>query len=75
MSDDENWQRLSQFDRLPDAALLDAREVGAMANKSRTSIWRDVNAGYLAIPVSVGKRSKRWRVSDVRTYIGARATR
>ena len=40
--------RLSNFDHLPDQALLSAREVSQISGRSRTSLWRDVMRGSLA---------------------------
>jgi predicted DNA-binding transcriptional regulator AlpA len=59
---------LSQFDFLPDDALVDVRVVSALRGRSRASTWRDVAQGRLAHPVRIA-RSTRWRVGDVRAAL------
>ncbi len=59
---------LSQFDFLPDDALVDVRVVSALRGRSRASTWRDVAQGRLAQPVRIA-HSTRWRVRDVRAAL------
>ena len=61
--------RIANFDNLPDAALISARELMALSGRSRTSLWRDVLHEHLADPVVIGSRTVKWRVSDVRAYL------
>ena len=61
--------RLSNFDHLPDQALLSAREVSEISGRSRTSLWRDVMRGSLADPVKIGSHTVKWRVGDVRQFL------
>ena len=61
--------RLSNFDQLPDQALLSAREVSHISGRSRTSLWRDVMRGSLADPVKIGSHTVKWRVCDVRQFL------
>ena len=61
--------RLSNFDQLPDQALLSAREVSHISGRSRTSLWRDVMRGSLADPVRIGSHTVKWRVVDVRQFL------
>ena len=61
--------RLSNFDQLPDQALLSAREVSEISGRSRTSLWRDVMRGSLADPVKIGSHTVKWRVCDVRQFL------
>ena len=61
--------RLSNFDQLPDQALLSAREVSHISGRSRTSLWRDVMRGSLADPVRIGSHTVKWRVGDVRQFL------
>ena len=61
--------RLSNFDHLPDQALLSAREVSEISGRSRTSLWRDVMRGSLADPVRIGSHTVKWRVGDVRQFL------
>ena len=46
--------RIDLFEKLPDEALLSAREVSRISGRSRTSLWRDVARGSLADPVKIG---------------------
>jgi len=61
-------ERVRNFDNLPDDALLDVRDVGILASRSRASLWRDVKSGRLPQPIAIGG-AKRWRVEDVRAYL------
>ena len=60
---------IKSFDVLPDGALVDVYTVAALSKRSRASIWRDVQAGRLPQPIAIGPQARRWRVSDVRTYL------
>lgn len=59
--------RLKEFDQLPGSALMSAKEVSSLINRSRASLWRDVQAGRLPKPIAIGPKTRRWRVSDVRS--------
>jgi len=61
--------RLSNFDELPNQALLSMNEVSQLSGRSRTSLWRDVIRGFLAAPVKIGSHTVKWRVSDVRQFL------
>ena len=61
--------RISNFDNLPDSALLSVKELIALSGRSRTSLWRDVQRGFLGTPIKVGKASTRWNVAQVRAYL------
>lgn len=61
--------RISNFDNLPDAALISTKELMALSGRSRTSLWRDVLHEHLADPVVIGSRTVKWRVSDVRAFL------
>ena len=41
----------------------------ALSGRSSTSLWRDVLHERLADPVMIGRRTVKWRVSDVRAYL------
>lgn len=62
---------VSQFDDFPDSALLSITNAGALADRSRASIYRHFTAGELTM-VKVG-RSTRIRVGDLRRLIGGAA--
>lgn len=57
--------RMALLALLPDDALLNCREVCAFLNRSKTSVYRDVEAGRLAAPLKVGSAS-RWKLGDIR---------
>ena len=61
--------RLSNFDELPDQALLSVKEVSHISGRSRTSLWRDVMRGSLANPIKIGTHTVKWRVCDVRQFL------
>ena len=61
--------RLQEFDQMPESALMSAKELSALINRSRASIWRDTKAGRLPQPIAIGPQARRWRVADVRAYL------
>ena len=61
--------RISNFDNLPDAALISLKELMALSGRSHTSLWRDFLHERLADPVMIGRRTVKWRVSYVRAYL------
>lgn len=61
--------RIANFNNLPDAALISAKELMALSGRSRTSLWRDVSHEHLADPIVIGGRTVKWRVSDVKAYL------
>lgn len=61
--------RAHKLNSLPDNALISAEELSFLANRSRTSLWRDVRRKLLAAPVAIGSQTRRWRVADVRAYL------
>jgi predicted DNA-binding transcriptional regulator AlpA len=60
---------LQEFDQMPGSALLSAKELSSLINRSRASLWRDVQAGRLPKPIAIGPQARRWRVEDVRAYL------
>jgi len=65
--------RLTNFDQLPNSALLTVNEIVFLASRSRTSIWRDVKNCRLPKPTAIGPQARRWRVGDVRMYLDGSA--
>ncbi len=61
--------QIDNFDRLPDSALISAKQLMLLSGRSRTSLWRDVLHEHLADPIVIGNRTVKWRVSDVRAYL------
>ena len=57
------------LDELPDCALISPRQLQALAQRSRVSMWRDVRDGRLPEPVKLGPNSIRWTVADARQYL------
>ena len=61
--------RVEDFERLPDSALLTAREIKSLSGRSLASIWRDVKSKRLSKPIALGPNASRWTVGDVRAYL------
>ena len=61
--------QIENFDKLPDTALISAKQLMLLSGRSRTSLWRDVLHEHLADPIVIGNRTVKWRVSDVRAYL------
>ena len=61
--------RIKHFSKLPDKALLLAKEVVFLSGRSRTSLWRDVQRGFLARPIKLGPKAMRWTVSDIKSFL------
>lgn len=58
---------------LADVALLDISDVCAAARMSASWIHEEVRAGRFPQPLRFGPRCTRWRSSDVRAWLVARA--
>lgn len=58
---------------LADVALLDISDVCAAARMSASWIHEEVRAGRFPQPMRFGPRCSRWRSSDVRAWLVARA--
>jgi predicted DNA-binding transcriptional regulator AlpA len=50
--------------------LVDVRDVARVYSISERSVWRLCKSGKIPAPVSFGRRSTRWRVSDLVEHIG-----
>ena len=59
---------VQQFDHAADSALVSINDAGAIASRSRASLYRDNKAGRLPFVKICG--STRIRVSDLRKLIG-----
>ena len=64
-----NENDIVDLDGLPDSALISVRQLEALAQRSRVSMWRDVRDGRLSAPVKLGPNSIRWTVADARQYL------
>ena len=62
---------ISEFNSLPEIALVDIKTVVALMSRSKSSIYLDISAGRLPRPTIVGS-SSRWRVEDVRAYLAGK---
>jgi hypothetical protein len=60
---------VSQFDRMPDQAVVDLNNARAISGRSRASLYRHFQAGDLTL-IKVGN-STRVRVGELRRLIGA----
>lgn len=60
---------LTQFDALPNSALVDIKTFAAISGRSVPSTWRDLKAGRIPKPFSTGPNSTRWRVGDIRAHL------
>ena len=65
----EHSDLIRSFSSLPNEALVDLKVVSALASRSRSSIYRDIQREQFAEPVRLGKNTSRWRVKDVRAYL------
>lgn len=69
MSNRMKTESLVDLTAMPDSALLSGKTICNLADRSRTSLWRDVKAGYLPEPIRIGANTARWRADDVRAYL------
>jgi len=53
--------------------LLSLTEVETMVCAKKSTIYNAISAGTFPAPVSLDKKQKRWRLSDVQTWIASRA--
>jgi hypothetical protein len=60
---------VSQFDQMPDQAVVDLNNARAISGRSRASLYRHFRAGDLTL-IKVGN-STRVRVGELRRLIGA----
>jgi excisionase family DNA binding protein len=54
--------------------MLRAREVAEVLQISVSSLWRGVAAGRIPAPVTVGKRSTRWKQSALQAWLDSNCT-
>lgn len=65
---------VSHFDQLPDAALVPVKTFSAVINAGDSTIWRRAKTELdFPQPIRLGTKCTRWRVSDIRAFIAARA--
>lgn len=59
------------FDKKPDAALVDVKAVAALLDVHPNSVWRLARSGKLPAPVKLSEQSTRWRVGDIRKALAS----
>ncbi len=62
---------VSEFDALPESALVALPVVAAITGRSRASIYRDVKAKRLPAPLQYSPGSVRWNVGELRAALKA----
>lgn len=62
---------LTNFDELPDTAMVDVRTVSTLIGRGRSTIWRDVELGRFPAPVKMGPACTRWNVGAIRRHLAA----
>lgn len=62
---------LSNWDSLPDSAMVDVKTVAGVLGRSPSSIWRDARLGTLPRPIKVGPACTRWNVGAIRRHLAA----
>ena len=60
---------LTNFDNLPDTALIDGRVAAQVLCCSYNQVFRLSREGRLARPIKTGPRSTRWKVGAIREYL------
>ena len=63
-----DWERMPDYDRLPDWTLITMAEVGMLTSMSHTSIEKKVKEGEFRAPVRHG-RNRMWHLGYVREWI------
>lgn len=60
------------FNSLADCSLITSDELAMLLGLPASAIYKRRLSGDLPVPVSVGARILRWRVSDVREWLASR---
>ena len=55
--------------KMPDCALVSAKQLSALTGRSKTSLWRDIKNGFLPKPRKIGCRSARWSIHELKKYL------
>lgn len=66
---------ISHLQDLPDDALITVKSFAALIDTSVSTIWRRASnePATFPQPIRLGKRCTRWRMGDVRAFIGEAA--
>jgi len=63
---------VSQFDQLPDSAMVPVKAFSAMLGAGDSTIWRrSKNEPDFPKPKRFGTKCTRWNVGEIRTFIAA----
>lgn len=66
---------VSNFDKLPDAALIAIRALAAVMGKGVSTVWRDVrNDPDFPKPIRLSAGCTRFKVGDIRTYLAKKTS-
>lgn len=69
--DDVMRNSLQQFDHLPDTALVSVQTFAALLGAGVSTIWRRAKLeASFPQPVRLSTRCTRWRVADIRRFLG-----
>jgi len=52
--------------------LLSLKTVIDLTGKSRSTLWRDINAGTFPLPIKIGQRSIAFKSSEISEWVDAR---
>jgi predicted DNA-binding transcriptional regulator AlpA len=65
---------VSQFDQLPDSAMVPVKAFSAVLDAGESTIWRraKLESGFPK-PVKLGKKCTRWKVGDIRAFMAGGA--
>jgi predicted DNA-binding transcriptional regulator AlpA len=65
---------VTQFDSLPDSAVISVKTFGALLNAGDSTIWRRAkNEPDFPKPRQFGQKCTRWNVGDVRAFLSGMA--
>ena len=59
-------ERIAIFDNLPESALIGTRELCALINVSRATLFRMIRSGQIPKPIKLGQRDN-WTAATVRS--------
>jgi prophage regulatory protein len=52
-----------------DLGMIDAKKLAELLGTSLRNVWRMRSALRLPLPVSIGKRSTRWKLSEIKQWM------
>lgn len=67
---------VANIDALPESAQIDLNALRLLTGKTRSTVYRWVNAGLLPAPRKIGANSHNvWSVGDIRRFLNGEAAR